>query len=129
MKNKIISFKQGYLYFPESIRNELCDNCVDTFVVTASPKSESLYCYAINDWESIITEIRSKAKLDPPVYNRLLRIFVGTAQEINFIENGKVKIPKTLREHASLNQKALVIKEGRRYELWDPTIYSKYTDK
>ena len=50
---------------------------------------------------------------------RLQRLMVGHAAELEMDSNGRILIPKELREFAKLTKKAMLVGQGNKFEIWN----------
>ena len=50
---------------------------------------------------------------------RLQRLMVGHAAEIEIDSNGRILIPKELREFAKLTKQAMLVGQGNKFEIWE----------
>ena len=50
---------------------------------------------------------------------RLQRLMVGHAAEIEIDSNGRILIPKELREFAKLTKQAMLVGQGNKFEIWN----------
>ena len=50
---------------------------------------------------------------------RLQRLMVGHAAELNMDSNGRILIPKELREFARLQKQTMLVGQGKKFEIWN----------
>ena len=50
---------------------------------------------------------------------RLQRLMVGHAAELEMDSNGRILIPKELREFAKLTKKTMLVGQGNKFEIWN----------
>jgi len=50
---------------------------------------------------------------------KLQRLMVGHAAEIEIDSNGRILIPKELREFAKLTKQAMLVGQGNKFEIWN----------
>ena len=55
-----------------------------------------------------------------------MRSFISPAQEIEFDKAGRLSIPQSLREYASLSKDCIVLGVNKYLELWDSSSYNAY---
>jgi len=58
-----------------------------------------------------------------------MRRFVAPAQKIEFDKTGRLSIPQSLREYASLSGECVVLGINKYMELWDAESYKDYLEK
>ncbi|MEJ2412133.1 MAG: division/cell wall cluster transcriptional repressor MraZ [Anaerolineales bacterium] len=58
-----------------------------------------------------------------PTARQLRRLIFSTAQQVDIDSNGRILIPKYLRDVASLNDEAIVVGVGEALEIWSPDAW------
>ena len=64
-----------------------------------------------------------------PAIRRLQRLMVGHASEVELDGHGRILVPRELREFASLERQAMLIGQGKKFELWDETRWTERRDE
>ena len=54
-----------------------------------------------------------------PRVRRLQRQLVGHAQDVEMDGHGRILVPAALREYAGIEKQAVLVGQGRKFELWD----------
>jgi len=112
--------KKGRLSIPAGFRMELQRRSEKAPVL--SPEEECLVLYPYDEWEVFQAGLEAANQLDKNV-QRLMRFFIGQAQDAPVDSQGRVLIPKNLREHARLDRDVSLMGMGSRIEIWDtPTL-------
>lgn len=87
-----------------------------------------LVAYPQAVWEDMLTNILSHNNINQG-REQYTRLILGTADdEIKFDSQGRVVIPKELRDLAQLKDKVKIIGCGDRVEIWALTEWAKYND-
>lgn len=60
-----------------------------------------------------------------PLSRLLLRLFLGTAHELEMEDTGHIIIPNDLRDFAHLSNEILLIGQGDYFEIWAPESWAK----
>ena len=60
-----------------------------------------------------------------PAARLLLRLILGTAQELDVDANGQLTIPEELKEFANLKEDIFLIGQGEYFEIWAPDLWNK----
>lgn len=63
-----------------------------------------------------------------PTARRLRRLIFSTAQQVELDGNGRVLIPKYLREIANLDSNVIIVGVGEAIEIWSPEAWKKEND-
>jgi MraZ protein len=50
---------------------------------------------------------------------RIQRLLIGHATEVEIDNHGRILLPPLLREYAGLNKHAMLVGQGKKFELWD----------
>ena len=112
--------EKGRLILPAKFREELASGLVIT-----KGQERCLYVFPQNEFLTITETLRQapvtqKAARD---YSRVM--FAGAHDEIPD-RQGRVTIPQSLREYASLEKECVVIGANTRVEIWDATSWNEY---
>ena len=112
--------EKGRLILPAKFREELA-----TGLVITKGQERCLYVFPQSEFVNITETLRQapvtqKAARD---YSRVM--FAGAHDEIPD-RQGRVTIPQSLREYASLEKECVVIGANTRVEIWDSASWNKY---
>ena len=112
--------EKGRLILPAKFRDELA-----TGLVITKGQERCLYVFPQSEFETITETLRQapvtqKAARD---YSRVM--FAGAHDEIPD-RQGRVTIPQSLREYASLEKECVVIGANTRVEIWDSKAWTSY---
>ena len=112
--------EKGRLILPAKFRDELA-----TGLVITKGQERCLYVFPQSEFETITETLRQapvtqKAARD---YSRVM--FAGAHDEIPD-RQGRVTIPQSLREYASLEKECVVIGANTRVEIWDSKAWNAY---
>lgn len=112
--------EKGRLILPAKFREELA-----TGLVITKGQERCLYVFPQSEFANITETLRQapvtqKAARD---YSRVM--FAGAHDEIPD-RQGRVTIPQSLREYASLEKECVVIGANTRVEIWDSKAWNEY---
>lgn len=117
---------KGRLAFPAKVREMLHADCRGQIVMTADADESCLRIYPKHGWEQFMPKL---VKL-PPGYKkveRMQRLLLGFANSLEIDEeNGRVTIPPTLRDFASLEKKLILVGRNNWFELWSEENWNNY---
>ena len=85
---------------------------------------DHLALYPREDWEAIEQELLSKSHLQPNV-QAYRRFVVAGACECPIDSQGRILIPKNLREHARLESKVTVAGVLEKIEIWNTELFEQ----
>ena len=87
-------------------------------------REHCLLIYPLPDWEEIERKLIRLSSVDP-VSQKLKRVMLGNAMEMEMDGHGRILVPRELREFASLDKQAMLVGQGNKFELWDEERWSK----
>jgi len=112
---------KGRLSLPSKYREGLGEQ---SLVVTIDTEDSCLQLYPMNRWAVIEKQLESL-----PTFNaharRIQRLLLGHATECEMDSQSRILLPALLREHAQLEKKVMLIGQGKRFEIWSETVWSK----
>lgn len=104
---------KGRLSMPVKFREALGNK----FIITRGLDS-CLFGYTLEEWQKIESQIKSL-----PVTKKnarsFQRFFFSGASEVEIDKQGRINIPKSLINHASLDKECIVNGVSNRIEIWD----------
>ncbi|WP_394826410.1 division/cell wall cluster transcriptional repressor MraZ [Pendulispora albinea] len=93
-------------------------------IVLTSALDPCLVAYAMPEWTAFEEKISKLPQFDRAV-QKLKRIYVSGAVECEVDDSGRILVPPTLREHASLQKDVLWAGAGKYAELWDKAAWKQ----
>lgn len=118
---------KGRLAMPKNHRDRLEENGVKELVVTADP-GRCLVIYPGPVWEDVeqkLNELPNSSRATRAIQ----RLYIGYATDIELDGTGRMLLPTELREYASLDRKAVLIGQGKKFELWDEQTWQIESEK
>jgi MraZ protein len=64
-------------------------------------------------------------KTTDPVARQLRRLLFSSAQKVDIDGNGRILIPRFLREFAKLNDEVVIVGVGEAIEIWSPSAWER----
>ncbi len=111
---------KGRMAFPTKLREKLGVS----FIVTIG-LDNCLYVYSNDEWENFTERLRTltgtKAKA--------AKMLIVNATEVEPDSQGRILIPKNLREYAGLDHDVTVLGVINRAEIWDSAKFRNYSDQ
>lgn len=126
--NHITMDAKGRIALPVKQRELLQAFCGGQLVVTIDIQSRSLMVYPLSTWESIERELQDLPAMNPDV-RRVQRLLIGYASDLEFDGSGRVLLPQSLRDYASLEKKLVLVGQGKKLELWSEEVWLSERDK
>ena len=93
-------------------------------IIVTSALDPCLAAYTTPEWSAFEEKLAKLPSFDPAV-KMLKRLYVSGAVECEIDDSGRILIPPSLREHASLGKDVLWAGAGKYAELWDKGTWQK----
>lgn len=113
---------KGRLAIPTRYREWLAETCQGQLVCTIDLQSPCLLLYPLNEWILIENKLRTLSSTEPQE-RRLQRLILGYATEGELDKGGRTLIAPTLRQHAKLQKKVMLVGQLNKFELWDEEMW------
>lgn len=113
---------KGRLIIPAKFRDELGPE----FVITRGMDG-CLFGYPLTEWNNLEEKLR-QLPLTKKNARAFVRFFYSAATECEFDKQGRINIPKTLRTHAALDKKCVVVGVSNRFEIWSEERWNEFSD-
>jgi MraZ protein len=119
---------KGRLAIPTKVREELAQLCGGRIVLTANADEEKcLLLYPEPEWEVLRPKIEALPNMNKAV-KRLQRLILGNAAPMELDASGRILVPQTLRNHANLEKRLMLVGLGKKYELWSEESWNAYLE-
>ncbi len=113
---------------PARQREPLLTASAGQVVVTIDTQVACLVIYPLPEWERIEKDIQSLPTLKPAV-KRFQRLVLGYATELELDGSGRLLLPQSLRDHAKLDKKLVLVGQGNKMELWSEDLWMAERDQ
>ena len=114
--------EKGRIMFPTKLRAGVSSN----FLIVTKAIDRCLWLFTPEEWESMSSKMMANASPFSEQNRIIMRRFIAPAQEIEFDKSGRISIPQSLREFASLEKDCVFLGEQRFVELWNASKYEEY---
>lgn len=118
---------KGRVAMPTRHRDRLLEICEGQLVVTVDV-DHCLLLYPYQEWERIEDKLSSLSSLNRKARS-LQRLLIGHATEIELDSNGRILLPPPLREFAGIERRAVLIGQGKKFELWDEERWTRNRER
>jgi MraZ protein len=109
---------KGRIVMPTRYRERLQLDSKHALVLTIDTEERCLLLYPQSDWEDIEKKLAALPSFNPAA-RRIQRLLVGHATDVEMDGQGRLLLPPLLREYAGLNKRAVLVGQGKKFELWD----------
>jgi MraZ protein len=115
---------KGRLLLPSRLRSEISGN----ILILTRGVDRCLWLFPQQEWRKISQNIMESSSMFKSKTRLLQRRIIAPAQECEIDKTGRISIPQTLRESASLQVKseAVILGIDSYVEIWDTDIYNGY---
>jgi MraZ protein len=115
---------KGRIVMPTRYRDRLKEENCHQLVMTIDTEERCLLIYPFHTWEVIETQLAQLPSFNPQA-RRIQRLLLGHATETELDNQGRVLLAPLLRDYAGLQKKAVLIGQGKKFELWDETHWQE----
>ena len=119
---------KGRLAMPARQREPLLSLSAGQVVATIDTQVACLVIYPLPEWERIEKDIQSLPTLKPAV-KRFQRLVLGYATDLELDSSGRLLLPQSLRDHAQLDKRAVLVGQGNKMELWSEALWMAERDQ
>lgn len=119
---------KGRMVMPTRYRDRLQHESRGCVVLTIDTEERCLLVYPIAAWEEIENKLAALPSFNPAA-RRIQRLLIGHATETEIDNQGRILLPPLLREYAGLNKHAMLVGQGKKFELWDEEHWNKRRDE
>lgn len=117
---------KGRIVMPTRYRDRLL-RASNSVVVTIDTEDRCLLLYPTPAWEEIETQLAALPSFNPAA-RRIQRLLIGHATDIELDGQGRLLLPPPLREYAGLKKRAVIVGQGKKFEIWDETHWGECRD-
>ena len=114
---KVTLDAKGRLAIPTRHRERILTRADGKLVATIE-RGYCLLIYPLPEWEEVERKLVGLPSLDKQA-SRLKHLLLGHATDLEMDNQGRVLLPRELREFAGLERQAMLIGQGNKFELWD----------
>jgi MraZ protein len=98
-----------------------------SLVLTAHPDG-CILIYPAQAWEAVRARVEAFPSFHPQA-SWWKRLLLGFEEHLTADSTGRLLLPPALRQHAKLERDAMMVGQGRYFELWDSGIWSAKLDQ
>ncbi|PUA80561.1 division/cell wall cluster transcriptional repressor MraZ [Nocardioides currus] len=115
--------EKGRLFLPAKFRDQLTEGLVVT-----RGQERCLTVWSMAEFEGMTDRLRAAPVTNKGARDYVRMLFAAASQEVPD-KQGRISIPGSLREYASLTKDVVVIGSMNRIEIWDPTAWNTYSEE
>ena len=111
---------KGRLIIPNEFRKDLSN----TLYVTKGIEN-CVFVFSETTWQVLAGKIAS-LPMAKKAGREFARIFLATASEETIAAQGRITIPRHLREYAEIDKKVVTVGIGERMEIWSESLWDQH---
>jgi len=109
---------KGRIAMPTRYRERLQLDSKGAVVLTIDTEERCLLLYPLPEWEEIERKLAALPSFNAAA-RRIQRLLIGHASDTELDGQGRILVPTLLREYAGLKKNAVLVGQGKKFELWD----------
>jgi len=119
---------KGRIAMPTKYRDRLQLDSNSSVVLTIDTEERCLLLYPLPEWEEIERKIAALPSFNPAA-RRIQRLLIGHATDVEMDGQGRILLPPLLRDYAGLSKRAVLVGQGKKFELWDEKHWNNSRDQ
>ena len=120
--SKVTLDAKGRLAIPSRFREHLLTRA-DGHLVATVDRAGCLLIYPQPEWEDFARRLNALPSMKPQV-REFQRVVLGNATDLEIDSQSRVLISRALRDYAELDKQAMLVGQGKKFELWDEEKWS-----
>jgi MraZ protein len=109
---------KGRFAVPTKYRDALLSEDQGTVICTVALNEPCLWLYPLAQWQEIENRLAKISNMNPRA-RRMQRMLLGNATEYQLDKNGRILLAPSLRAHAELGKKIMLVGLMNKFEIWD----------
>ncbi len=110
---------------PSSFRSSLQKQTFKGVIAFPSYQNNSIDACGIDRMENISDSLDSNNNNYSKEEFDLISLYFGEAERLPFDKEGRIILPKSLIQHATINKEVLFVGLGPTFQMWNPDSYNK----
>lgn len=115
---------KGRLAIPSKYRSQLLSQAEGKLVCTIDIVQPCLLLYGLPEWKVVEKRLAGLSSFNP-TERRLQRMLLGHAHDCDMDKNGRLLLAPTLRSHAGLDKKIMLVGQLNKFEIWSEDAWNK----
>ena len=113
---------KGRLLLPVNLKKQLGDHVNESFIVRRSVFQNCLELHPFSEWKLTMEKINKLNKFVKK-NNDFIRMFTAGVKMLELDSNGRLLIPKELKQYAGITNEVVLSSSGNMVELWNNNAY------
>ena len=109
---------------PTRLRETMQLSCAGKVVLTIDMRERCLMLYPLPEWEKVQSTLVGLANVRSDI-RTVQRLLIGHASDLELDSQGRLLVPKLLRDYAQLDKKLVLLGQGNKIEIWNEKIWNE----
>lgn len=116
--------KKSRVIIPSKFREAIKNSFIERFFITRG-LDQCLFLFTEEEWKRQEQKFKSLSFTRPEA-RRFNRLFFSGASEVECDSQGRILIPKYLKEYAQLQSEVVIIGVANRIEIWSQQLWKEF---
>ena len=116
--------EKGRLMVPAKVRSEVVGNVM----ILTRGVDRCLWLFPFDEWQKLSENLIAATSPFSERARLIQRRILAPAQEVEIDRSGRIAIPPTLREFATLKKECTILGMVKYLEIWDEPAYTAYLE-
>ena len=108
---------------PTRLRETVQQVSFGQLVLTIDIREKCLMLYPLSEWEKVQNTLAGLANVRNEI-RTVQRLLIGHATDLELDAQGRVLLPRLLREYAELDKKLILLGQGNKIEIWNESHWN-----
>ena len=122
--NKVSLDGKSRMALPARLRETIQQASFGKLVLTIDIREKCLMLYPLPEWEKVQATLAGLANVRKEI-RTVQRMLIGHATDLELDGQGRVLIPRQLREYAQLDKKLILLGQGNKVEIWNESHWNE----
>ena len=113
---------KGRLMIPIQLKRQLSSSLNSSFILKRSVFHSCLELFPMDSWSKVVTDV-NKLNRFVKKNNDFIRMFTAGVKMLELDSNGRLLIPKELKQYAGITNEVVLSSSGNMVELWNNNAY------
>ncbi len=121
--NKVSLDGKSRMALPARLRETVQQVSFGQLVLTIDIREKCLMLYPLLEWEKVQSTLAGLANVRDEI-RTVQRLLIGHATDLELDAQGRVLLPRLLREYAELDKKLILLGQGNKIEIWNESHWN-----
>ena len=121
--NKVSLDGKSRMALPARLRETVQQVSFGQLVLTIDIREKCLMLYPLLEWEKVQSTLAGLANVREEI-RTVQRLLIGHATDLELDAQGRVLLPRLLREYAELDKKLILLGQGNKIEIWNESHWN-----